>query len=374
MKGFLRCPSIILVTVYLSSVVWAQRHEAPPTNTSGSWTATTQISAPNTNTNPSYMTERHIKSGHRTLDRQSVEVFGPESRYQAYLDTETETVQESPTTSHSIVRTYRTDANGQKTLVRVTDEKTQSSASGEVNVVRTTSDRDLNGNLQTVQYEITETKNTSPNSQETKTTVYVPNAGSNLALQTDELQERGAHGSVVPKKTSILPDSNEGWQVWEIRESTIKGDDSNRTSENRVSRRDPDGRLSPFSRIIAKETEVDGGKSSTVETYSLDLPGLARDGKLHLSERSTTIQKADPGGRTTEQEVEQPDSGDPNAGLKVMKKTTEIVASGASGTQETKTIEARNTNGGFTVASVAKRKSNQVRATQGQIERAEKPK
>jgi hypothetical protein len=57
-----------------------------------------------------------------------------------------------------------------------------------------------------------------------------------------------------------------------------------------------------------------------------------------------------------------------------MKKTTEIAASGASGTQETKTDEARNVDGGFTIVSVAKRKSNQVRATQGQLEGAEKPK
>ena len=374
MKSFLRCPLIVLVTVYLSSVVWAQRHEATRTDSSESWTATTQISAPNTNTNPSYMTESHIKSGHRTLDRQSVEVFGPESRYQAYLDTETETVQESPTTSHSIVRTYRTDANGQKALVRVTDEKTQSSASGEVNVVRTTSDRDLNGNLQIVQYEITETQNISPDLQETKTTVYVPNADSNTAFQTDELQERGVHGSVIPRNTTTLPDNNGAWQVWEVRESTVKGDDRDRTSEDRVWRRDSDRKLSPFSRTIAKETEVDGAKSSTVETYSLDLVGLARDGKLHLSERSTTVQKAYPGGTTTKQEVQQPDPADPNAGLKVMKKTTEIAASGASGTQETKTDEARNMDGGFTIVSVARRKSNQVRATQGQFEGAEKPK
>jgi hypothetical protein len=104
--------------------VWGQRHGAPPTNTNDSWTATTQISAPNTN--PSRITETHIGFGDGSLDRQSAEVLGTEGRYQSYLDTETETVQESPTTSHSIARTYRTDANGQKTLVRVTDEKTQS--------------------------------------------------------------------------------------------------------------------------------------------------------------------------------------------------------------------------------------------------------
>lgn len=365
-----QCPSIILITVYLSSVVCAQMQGAPRIITDQSWTATTLISAPNTNANPSHLTESHIKSGHRTLHRQSVEVFGPESRYQHTLDTETETVQESPTTSHSIVRTYRTDANGQTALVQVTDEKTQSSPSGEVNVVRTVLDRDLNGNLQIVQYEVTETTNISPNSRETKTTAYVPVATGYLAPQTNDVQQSSADGAIVRKKTPF-PD---GWQVWEVRQSTSKEDGRHQTSEDCVSRRDSYGRLSPFSRTITKETDVDGRKVTTVETYSLDLVGLARDGKLHLSERSTTIQKTDPGSRRTEQEVEQLDPGDPNSGLKVMKKTTEIVVSGASGTQETKAIETRNTNGAFTVVSVAKRKANQVPATEAQIEDAEKSK
>jgi hypothetical protein len=360
-----QCASIILIIVYLSSVVRAQMHGAPPSNTNESWTATTLISEPNTNTNPPHVSEAHVKSGNGSLDRQSVEVFGPESRYQTYLYTETETVQESPATLHSIVRTYRTDANGQKTLVRVTDEKTQSSAHGEINVVRTVLDQDVNGNLQIVQYEVTETTNTNPNSRETKTTVYVPLASGSVAPRTDELQQSSADGAVLRKKTP-LP---EGWQVSEVTESTTKEDGSHRNSEERVSRRDSDGRLSPFSRRIAKETDFNGRKVAAVETYSLDLIGLARDGKLHLSERSTTIQKID----KTEQEVEQLDPGDPNAGLKVMKKTTDIVVSGPTGTQETKTIETRNTNGVFTVESVAQRKSNQVAPTQGQT-RGETPK
>src|SRR5512142_1926437 len=140
-------PWIILIVAYLSSVACAQMHGAPPINSNEFWTSTTLMSTPNTNTNPPHMTESQIKSGNRTLARQSVEVLGPESRYQRYLDTETETVQESPTASHSIVRTYRTDVNGQKILVRVTDENIQSAGTGELNVVRTISDRDLNGAL-----------------------------------------------------------------------------------------------------------------------------------------------------------------------------------------------------------------------------------
>lgn len=359
-------PWIILIVAYLSSVACAQMHGAPPINSNEFWTSTTLMSTPNTNTNPPHMTESQIKSGNRTLARQSVEVLGPESRYQRYLDTETETVQESPTTSHSIVRTYRTDVNGQKILVRVTDENIQSAGTGELNVVRTISDRDLNGALQIVQYEVTETIKLGPNSRETKTIVYVPVATGIVAAQTVELQQSSP---VARKKTPP-----EGWHEVEVRESTTKEDGSNRTSEERVLRRDSDGKLSPFSRTLSKETNVHGAKMNTVETYSLDLPGLARDGKLHLSERSTTIQRTDPGKIRTEQELEQLDPGDPNAGLKVTKKITEILVSGASGTEGTKTVQARNTSGGFTIVSVERRRSHQVTASEGDIEQAQSPK
>jgi hypothetical protein len=369
----LRCfsgPSLMLIIVSLSSLVCAQVPEAPARDTDESWTAKTVISAPNTYSNPVHVTDSHIKSGRQTLDRQIVEVSGPESRYQAYLDTETETIQESPTTSHSIVRTYRTDVNGQKTLVRIIDEKKQSSATGEFNVVRKVSDRDVNGNFQIVQYEVTEKTNIRPNTRETKTTVYVPALSGSVAPQTNELQQSSADVAGLRKKTPI-PD---GWQVAVVRESTSTEDGSHHASEERVSRRDSYGRLTPFSREVAKETDVDGREVTTRETYSLDLPGLARDGKLRLSERSTTARETDTGTRRTEQEVEQLDPSDPNPGVKVMNKMTEIVVPGASGTEETKTIETRNTNGGFTVVSVAKRKTNHGPATQGQVKSAETPK
>ena len=359
-------PTIMFIVVSLSSLLCAQVPEATARDTDESWTAKTIISAPNTYSNPVHVTESHIKSGPQTSDRQIVEVSGPESRYQAYLDTETETIQESPTTSHSVVRTYRTDVNGQKTLVRISDEKIQSSATGEANVVRTVSDRDVNGNFQIVEYEVTEKTNISPNSWKTKTTVYVPALSGTVAPQTNELQQSAADVAGLRKKIPI-PD---GWQVAEVRESTSTEDGSQRTSEQRVSRRDSYGRLTPFSQEVTKEADAGERVVTTRETFSLDLPGLARDGKLHLSERSTTTRKTDTGGRRTEQAVEELDPGDPNPGMKVVKKMTEIVVPDTSGSEETKMIETRNTSGVFTVVSVARQKTNQGLATQEQIKSA----
>jgi hypothetical protein len=365
---------VIAVILCVGSVVYAQAQEAQPNNTNESWTATAQTSV--YNSNPSRTMESHVKSGDRSVDKQRVEVLGPNGRYQPDYETDKETVQVNATTTRTVERTYRWDVNGQRNLVRVTEEEARSSANGDAQVVRTTSNSDANGNLQVMEREVADTKKTSPDAQETKTTIYLLDGNGRLtpSLQTQELQKRSADHRVEVKKTTLRPGSSGNWEVGEVKESTIKEDGKNRTSEERVSRPDSEGRLSEVSRTVGKETETAAGeKSNTVETYSTEVPGLAPDGSLHLNRRVTTVQKKDSGGETTEQQVEQPNSGDPNAGVQVVAKTKYIVKYGASGAQQTKTVEARDINGTFNVVSVETRKSDQVPAAQVQIAPSDKP-
>jgi hypothetical protein len=367
--------SMISVILCVGSVLCAQAQDAQPNNTNESWTATTQTSVDNTN--PSRTTESHAKSGNRSVDKQSVEVLGPNGRYLPDSETDKETVQVNATTTRTVERTYRWDVNGQRNLVQVTEEEARSSASGDAQVVRTTSNPDANGNLHVVQREVADTRKTSPDAEETKTTVYRAdgNGGLNPSLRTQELQKRSADHRVEVKKTTLVPDSSGNWEVGEVKESTINQDGRNRTSEERVSHPDSEGRLSEVSRTVGKETESAAGeKNNTVETYSTDAPGLAPDGSLHLNQRVTTVQKKDSSGKTTEQQVEQPNSGYPNAGLQVSTKTKYIVRYGASGTQQTKTIQAHDINGTFSVVSVETKKSDQAPAAQVQIAPSDKPK
>jgi hypothetical protein len=367
--------SMISVILCVGSVLCAQAQDAQPNNTNESWTATTQTSVDTTN--PSRTTESHAKSGNRSVDKQSVEVLGPNGRYLPDSETDKETVQVNATTTRTVERTYRWDVNGQRNLVQVTEEEARSSASGDAQVVRTTSNPDANGNLHVVQREVADTRKTSPDAEETKTTVYRAdgNGGLNPSLRTQELQKRGADHRVEVKKTTLVPDSSGNWEVGEVKESTINQDGRNRTSEERVSHPDSEGRLSEVSRTVGKETESAAGeKNNTVETYSTDAPGLAPDGSLHLNQRVTTVQKKDSSGKTTEQQVEQPNSGYPNAGLQVSTKTKYIVRYGASGTQQTKTIQAHDINGTFSVVSVETKKSDQAPAAQVQIAPSDKPK
>jgi hypothetical protein len=363
--GFITC---ILLCVCL--VLGAQGQTAAGGNDKP-WTATSQTSG---NGAPSRTTENHTKSGNRTLDKQTVEVLGPDGRYQPYLDTETETVQVDAATTRTIVRSYARDAEGHKTLTQVTEEESKTAANGDGKVVRTTSNPDLNGGLQVVQREVSDTRKTGPDAQETKTTVYMPQGGGLVPVQqTQEVQKHGADHSIEVKKTTLLPDGDGKFQVGEVKESTIREQGKNRTTEERVARPDSNGKLTEISRTVGKETEGAGQqKTNTVETYSTDNPGFTGDGKLHLNQRVTTVQKKDATGRATEQQVEQPNPGTPDAGLRLTTKTIDIVRAGASGTQVTSTIQVRDASGSFNVVSVDTRKSDQVPAKPVQIAPAEK--
>jgi hypothetical protein len=340
-----------------------------------SWTATTQTTAPNTN--PTRTTESHTKSGNRTLDKKNVEVLNADGVYEPYYDVDTQTVQENATTTRSIARTYNPGVNETKQLSQVTEEEAQDSANGDSNRVRTTSNPDSNGNLQVVRREVTEAKMKDPESRDTQTTVYLIDISGQLApsMRIDEQQKPGINGELELVKTTSLRDANGGWQVYEVGEKTMKEDGQNRSTEERISRRDFEGNISPVSKVISHHQQVNGQVTTTAESSSIDVPGSARDGKLHLVERGTIVQKNDPGRTTTEHLIEQVDTGDPQAGLVVSTKITNVIVSKAEGTKETDTISARNPdNAGFSVVSTETKKTDQIPAIQVQITPSDKPK
>lgn len=363
----------LLASAVFPSVVCAQQQDAQANSANESWTATTQTSV--VNYNPSRTTETHSKSGNRSVDNLRVEQVGINGGYQPEYETEKETVQVNPATTRTVTRTYRWDVNGNRNLALVTEEDAQTSASGDVRVVRMTSSSDGNGNLQVMQREVADTRKPSPNAQETNTKFYFQDINGNLTpfMQTQELQKRSDEQTVEMKKTTLMPDSSGNWEMAEVKESTLREDGTNQTSEGRTLVSDSEGRLSEFSRTVGKQTETAAGeKRNTVETYSTVVPGSAPDGSLHLSRRVTTVQKNDPGGKTSEQQIEQPDPTDPNGPLQASTKTKYIVKYGASSSQETKTIQAADLNGNSSVVSVEERKSDQVPAQQVQTAPSDK--
>jgi hypothetical protein len=344
-------------------------------SSSKSWKDTTD--SQNNGANPTRTSESHVQSGNRTVDTQAVERRGADGNFEPYQDVEKSTVQVDANTVRTTTRTFGRDSDGAKTLVQVTQQETRTRLGGGSSVVRSTSNPDANGNLQLVQREIEETKKTGKDSEETKTTVMLPgnNGGLGPAVMVDEVRQLGANDTGDSRKTTLLPDGNGNWQVSEVQKSVTRQDGKDRSTETLVSRPDADGKLGEVSRTVTHESQSAGEKRSTVEDYSLDVPGEARDGSLHMVDRATTVQTAGSAGRqSTRRQVEQTNPGDPDAGLRVTVVDTNVVRTSSSGTQATQTIQMRDANGSFGVVSVDTTKGNNPQAVQVQIAPPEKSK
>jgi len=380
----MQSPSLIKLMWFTESVVLfcmlipslsAQTSDAQAIE-SKSWTTITESHT--SNTNPMRTTGSHRQSGKGTVDSQSVERLGVDGHYEPYFDIEKESVQVNDATIRTVERTFGRDGSGQKILTQVTEEEKQSLPAGDEKVVRTTSNADLDGHLQVVQREVTDTKKTSPDVQEKKTTVFLSDGRGGMApsMQIQQREKRSGDHTVEVQKTTLLLDGAGNWQVGEIRQATIRQEGKNGSTEERVSRPDSEGKLGEVSRTVSEESESASGEMrNTAETYSVDVRGSAPDGSLHLVERATTAQRtSSTGEQTTEQQVEQPNPGDPGSGLRVITRTTDTVRPGPSGAQATQTIQVRDANGSFGVVSVDTTKSDNIHAIQVQIAPSEKPK
>ena len=359
-----------------SLALWAQTSDSKTDDANKSWTETTDSQSDNLN--PTRTVESHTHSANRRLDTQSVQRRGSGGQFEPYQDIEKESVQLDANTVRTTTRTYGRDSDGNKTLVQVTEEEKHNLPGGGSNVVRSTSNPDANGDLQLVQRQIEETKKISKDVEETKTTVMLPsvNGGMAPAMQVEERRERGANDTVQSQKTTLLPDGAGHWQVGQVQHSTTKQEGKNSSTEEQISRPDSEGNMDTISRTVSKASEsVSGERRDTVDTYSVDAPGLARDGSLHLVERATILQHSSPTGQqTTEKQVEQPSPGDPNSGLQVTTRTIDIVRPGSFGAQATRTIQTVDANGSLGVVSVDTSKSENVQAIQVQIAPSEKAK
>ena len=352
--------------------LWAQSSDSQSSDANKSWTTTTE--SQNADVNPTRTTETHRQNGNRTTDTRSIQRKGFDGHYEPYLDVETETVQVDAGTTRTITRTYSHDSSGGKKLTQVTEEEKHSRSGGDSSVVRTTSNADLDGKLQVIQRETEETKKTGENTEETQKTVMLPSVnGLAPAMKTQERRVKGANDTVDSQTTTLLPDGSGNWKAGEIRKATKKGS-KNPSIDERVSRPDGEGNMNEISHTVTRETETASGeKQSTVDTYSADVAGRPRDGGLHLVERTTTVQHTDlRGQQVTQQQVEQPNPGDPSAGLRVTIVSTDTVRPGASEVQGTHTIQTRDANGNFGTVSVDLSKSNNLHTVQVPAAPAEK--
>jgi hypothetical protein len=347
---------------------------------SKSWAATTDLKsdylAPERT--PVRIIESHTENGSRTLDKRSVEIRGTDGHFEPYQDIERETVQVDGSTVRTTTRTFARDVNKAKALVQITEEEQRTLPSGESKTVRITTNPDVNGKLQVSERDTAQSKRLAEHVEETQTTVELLsiNGGLAPAVKTREIRKRNANDTVQSEKSTLLLDGGGRWQVNEIRQTTSRREGDGWITEERISRLDAEGKLSEISRMVTKEPETSTGeKRNTVETYSIDVPGTARDGHLHMVERVSTSSQSDASGtRTTGQIVEQINAGDPTAGLRVSVLVNDKVVPGPSGEQSTVTIRGRDLNGGFSIVWVDTTKSDRIPTIHVQQTPSDQPK
>jgi len=359
---------------------FAQTSDSTTTDQRSSWTATTESKSDNAFPTrlPVRISESHSQNGERTVDKRSVEIYGTDKHFEPYQDIERETLQVDATTVRTVTRTFSWDANEKRALVQVTEEEKQILPDEDSNIVRMTYNPDVNGKLQPVQREIVESKKIGEDLRETKTTVMLTNINGGLApaFKTRELRRQAANDTVETEKTTLLPDLNGKWQLSEIRKSVATPEADGRRIEEQVFRPDAEGKLSQISRVVSHEaTSPTGERRSTEETYSVDVPGTTRDGKLHLIQRASTSSQSDEhGGRAEEQRVEQLNPGDPDAGLRISIVVNGKMVPVPPGKQSTVTIQARDLNGQFNTVYVDTTKSDPSPTIEIQQPSPEQPK
>jgi hypothetical protein len=374
------CVLVVIAAYCFCPSVFAQTSDSRTAEElTKSWTATTDLKSDDLLPKriPVRIIESHTQDGNRTVDKRSVEIRGSDGRFEPYQDIEKETLQVDATMVRATTRTFGKDANGRKSLVQVKEEEKHTLPGDDSHVVRVTYNPDVNGRLQPVQREIVETKKIEKGLEETNTTVMLPSVNGGLApaFKTHESRKRAANDAVETEKTTWFLDVNGKWQVREVRQATTRQEGTNRTTEERVSQLDFEGKLGEVSHVVSQESEsTSGEKRSVVETYSIDVPGTTRDGSLHLVERKTSTERSSSTGeQATEQKVEQINPGDPRSGLRVSVLVDGRTVPGPSGEQSTVTIRARDANGKFGIVSVDTTKADRIPTLQVQQTPAEKP-
>jgi hypothetical protein len=161
-------------------------------------------------------------------------------------------------------------------------------------------------------------------------------------------------------KTSV-PDASGAWQVIEQKERITQNHAEGQRVEEITWRPDFEGQMSRVARVLTQDAIVNGRRVETVETYSIDAAGTARDGTLRLINRSTTTHEDAKQKSGSEETIEQPSPGIAVSGdLQVMTTISRAVIPRKSGTEASTTTRVRNLDGSFTVISEETRQSQQI--------------
>jgi hypothetical protein len=321
-------------------------------DSSGSaWTASSQQQDPQGVVNPLRIRETHTEGDGRVVYWKSIETLGLDGRYLIYSEIEKESVRVDATTVREIEQVFGRGPDGQRVLIQERREESRELPGGERTVVRTILNPDANGTLEAVQREVQDSRQLGAEERETKTTVLTPdvNGGLTPAVQIEEREKGNDAGAIAFQRSTLLSDGAGHWHLAEVREGKRcrTGNQDECSADQSVLRPDSNGKFAIVERMVGKLGESESEeRHSTIDTFSISVPGRAGNDSLQLVQRETIRQGIAGGIQSTNHQIERSNPGNPGDSLQFAQETIDIVGPVVSGvTKQNRTILTRKSDG-----------------------------
>ena len=271
------------------------------------------------------------ESGDGEVVAETVEMPGPDGRFETRTKTITETVSVGSNSVKIKREVYGSGAYGALRLIETSVADQEKFPDG---TSRTTTNAwvpDLSGRLNLSYRRIEETKSLSPDVQQTETILYVPSINEPLRESERVLKtERRVSSNLVHTATQRkVRDANGQWQTTETRDQEVHTVGRGEVvAEETVRNLDGDKKLTISEKTITHRSTTNGSDQVVTEVYSPYRPGLVTEPgnplMLNARIRVTTAPTAN-GGSQTISETEAPDPAVLNGPIRLVSRTVETV-------------------------------------------------
>ena len=274
--------------------------------------------------------QTRTESDGREVVTETLQVPGPDGRFETNSKTITETVGIGSDSVKVKRDAFVNNAQGRLTLIDTTDTDQQKFPNGTSRTIKTTSVLDANGHPGLYR-QVQEIKTTAPDVQQTETTFLLPGINEPLheAERVQQTVRRLGTNLVQTDSHHDVHDANGRWQTTETRSQEVRTiGPAEVVEEETVRRLDGNGRLTLSERVITHRSRSNGSDQVVIQVYSSEILGLALGpgSPLELAQRiRVTTTPMVNGGSQTVTQTEARIPGVVNGPLQVIALTVETV-------------------------------------------------
>jgi hypothetical protein len=217
---------------------------------------------------------------------------------------------------------YNNSINDGRVLTETVVEEIKKLPGDRVRAVRTTSRRDVNGQIRPVERDVQEIDPVGTNAYQVKRTFSVSDNGSRFVEEEriQQTERRKGDENVEIDRTRYVTDLNGKWSAVERRISQNSLSKNQISTDEQVYRNDVNNRFNLAEQIESTERKDSKGQTHREsEFYTKDL-----EGRFQLSRRMTIFQTPlEDGQQQTTETVEETNPAEPNGGLMPVQKIVE---------------------------------------------------